>query len=93
MTEKALEDWTIQRVKDLGGISYKFTSPSRRGVPDRIIIMPGNKIGFLELKATGQEPTKLQLAEMRKLSDKSCMVEWTDSKEGVDSFLEDLKDS
>lgn len=73
--EQALRMYAEKR----GCLSYKFTSPSRRGVPDRIFVAPGGRILFLELKAPGEKPTKLQLHEMRKLADKGCTVDWTDN--------------
>lgn len=89
MTEKSIEDYLCRQVKKRGGIAYKFTSPSRRGVPDRMVVMPGNIVMFIELKATRQQPTKLQASEMKKLSDLGCWVNWADSKEKVDSFMQE----
>lgn len=60
MRESKIEKALCDRVKELGGLCEKFTSPGRRSVPDRLITLPGNKIIFVELKATGKEPTKLQ---------------------------------
>jgi len=43
----------------LGWVHYKFSSPGNRGVPDRILLRKG-RIIFIEFKATGKKPTKLQ---------------------------------
>ena len=51
MLEKTVEAALVKRVKELGGIAYKWTSPGRTGVPDRIVMLPGGKIIFVELKS------------------------------------------
>jgi len=38
----------------MGGMAVKFTSPGLDGVPDRIVLLPGRKIAFVELKAPGK---------------------------------------
>lgn len=50
MLEKTVEAIFARRVKALGGQSYKF-APVVKGNPDRIVLMPGGKIYFVELKA------------------------------------------
>jgi len=60
MFERDIEKTLCERVKALGGLCEKFTSPNRKGVPDRIISLPGGIIIFVECKATGARPTKLQ---------------------------------
>lgn len=59
--EGDIERALVKRVeKELGGICEKFTSPGRRSVPDRIISLPGGHIIFVELKAPGKTPSRLQ---------------------------------
>ena len=50
MLEKEIEKRLCDGVKKLGGYAYKFTSPGNDGVPDRMVIMPGGDITFVELK-------------------------------------------
>lgn len=52
MLESAVEAVFAHRVRDLGGLSFKF-APIHAGNPDRIVIMPGGLICFVELKADG----------------------------------------
>ena len=59
--EKDLEQKMRLRVKALGGLALKFTSPGFSGVPDRICLLPGGRVVFVEMKAPGQKPTALQL--------------------------------
>lgn len=52
MRESTIERYLVKRVKELGGITYKFVSPGRRNVPDRIVVLPGRRLYFVEVKAT-----------------------------------------
>ena len=60
MLEKTIEAAFVKRVKDLGGVAEKYTSPNKRSVPDRIVMFPGGRMCFVELKAPGKKPTELQ---------------------------------
>lgn len=51
MLEKTVEKVLVARVKELGGIAYKWLSTGRTGVPDRIVLLPNGKITFVELKS------------------------------------------
>ncbi|GGP07310.1 VRR-NUC domain-containing protein [Oceanobacillus neutriphilus] len=87
MREKDIEEYLRKEVKKAGGKAYKFESPGNDGVPDRIVIFPGNKIFFVELKAPGKKPRPLQLKQMRDLRSLSCEVLVIDSKHLVDEFI------
>lgn len=89
-SEKAIEKYCINAAKKLGGIALKFSSPSNRGVPDRIIIKPGGKVGFLELKSTGKKPTKLQMHWIDTLNALGIDADVVDSKAQVKKFIEEL---
>lgn len=87
MRENTIEAYLRDQVKALGGKAYKFVSPGNAGVPDRIVLMPGGRIYFVELKAPGKKPTDLQRLQIRKLNDLGFCVYVIDSKKGVDSFV------
>ena len=53
MREQALEQAAREYVKKLGGRFYKWTCPGEVGVPDRICILPGGRVIFVELKRPG----------------------------------------
>lgn len=90
MLEKDVEAHLVEGVKRLGGVAYKFTSPGRRNVPDRICVLPGGRIVFVELKAPGKKPTAGQLREHKRLVDMGCWVKVCDTIEAVDALLGDL---
>lgn len=85
--EKTIEKRFCDRVKREGGVPYKFTSPARRNVPDRLVLYPipeidrgtvGKYVKFIELKATGKGPTAGQAREHKRLRDLGFIVEVVD---------------
>ena len=90
MRESDIETYLRQRMQEIGGASYKFTSPQRRSVPDRICIFPGTygaRVAFVELKAPGKKPTAAQEREHQRLRALGCIVVVIDSKDGVDNLI------
>lgn len=88
--EKDIEAKIGQYAKSKGLEYRKFTSPSNRAVPDRIILVPGGVVGFLELKRKGEKPTPLQWRELRKLREMGMNVAWCDSVEKGEFFVHQL---
>ena len=86
MLEKDIEQALVKRVKALGGLCEKFTSPGRRSVPDRIVTLPGNLIIFVECKAPGNKPTENQIADHKRRSVLGADVRVIDSMEQVKIF-------
>lgn len=84
--EKDVEAALVRRVKALGGLCEKFTSPGRRSVPDRIITMPNGQIVFVELKRPGQKPTDAQLKDHERRRVLGCDVRVIDNKEDARAF-------
>lgn len=66
-SEKTLEARLVREIEARGGMALKYTSQYHRGIPDRIVLLPGGHTIFVELKSTGQKPTKLQMHAIRKL--------------------------
>ncbi len=60
MLEKQIEAKLRKRIKAIGGLCLKFESPGYVGVPDRIILLPGGHMAFVELKAPGKKERPLQ---------------------------------
>lgn len=91
MREKLIEEDLRDKVKYLGGKAYKWISPGNNGMPDRIVVMPGGKIVFVELKATGQKSTDLQKAKQAELRKLGCTVySDVDSKDKVNQLLREI---
>ena len=60
MLEKEVEAYLVRRIKERGGVAYKFTSPAHRGVADRLIVLPGGQVWFVEVKTETGRLSKLQ---------------------------------
>ena len=60
MKESDIERHLVWHVERAGGRAYKFTSPSQRGVADRIVCLPGGDVWFVELKAPRGRLSPLQ---------------------------------
>ncbi len=67
MREKTIEQKLVQAVKAKGGFAPKFVSPGFSGVPDRLILLPDGKCGFVEVKTPGRKPRPLQESRIRLL--------------------------
>ena len=87
MDEKTVERELVKRVKEEGGIAYKFTSPNRRSVPDRLCLLPGGNILFVECKAPGKKPTKLQAREHERLRAMGFEVVVVDDKKDANALI------
>lgn len=88
--EKDIEAAIGKYAKSKGCLFIKFTSPSNRAVPDRLIITPNGVIGFLEVKRQGCKPTPLQERKMSELAAQGCNVNWVDGVAGGKVFIDTL---
>ncbi len=55
MLEREIEKRLIKPIEALGGLCWKLTVPAVTGVPDRLILLPGAHIVFVETKAPGKK--------------------------------------
>jgi len=86
MLERDIEQALCKRVKALGGLCEKFTSPARRSVPDRLITLPGGVIIFVECKRPNGKPTKKQTLDHSKRRSLGCDVRVISTQEAVNAF-------
>jgi hypothetical protein len=86
-SEKVIERRLVKGVKDKGGLALKFPATQFAGIPDRICLLPGARIDWVELKSTGVKPTKLQLIVHERLRALGFTVLVIDSTAGVDEYL------
>lgn len=66
ITEREIEKYLVRKVKNFGGRSYKFTSPTAAGVPDRIVLLK-NCVFFVEVKRPGGKLTYRQVERLMEL--------------------------
>ena len=91
-SEKEIEAYLVRSVKNKNGLCMKWTSPGNAGVPDRIIMIPGGKVYFVELKAEGKREnlSPLQKNFIRKLKSLNCDVRVISSFKEVDNFIKEV---
>jgi len=91
MREKIIEQKLVKAVKDMGGIAPKFTSPGFDGMPDRIVLLPGGHMAFVEVKAPGQKPRPLQLARHNLLRRLGFKVYVLDDEQQIGGLLDEIR--
>ena len=74
MLEKQIEARVCEYARTKGVLAYKFTSPARAAVPDRLFITPDGRMFFCEFKAEGKKPTPAQEREHQKLREQKVTV-------------------
>ena len=95
MREKMIESRLVKKVQSRGGLCWKFTSPGTDGVPDRIVLMPGGKIAFVEVKAPGKkarplQESRLQIRRKQQLERVGFSVYCLDSLEQIRPILDEV---
>ena len=91
MREKQIEKKLIVEVKKKGGICPKWVSPGFDGVPDRIVLLPGRKFGFVEVKAPGERPRPLQVARHKLLQRLGFRVYVLDSVSQIGGIIDEIQ--
>lgn len=82
-----MEAALIRYARGRGILTRKFSSPARRGVPDRIFLRDGVVL-FLEVKRPGEKPTPLQEHELAEIRRHGGHAEWCDSVASGIIFLD-----
>lgn len=91
MNEKLIERKLTKLVKQNGGLSLKFASPGFDGVPDRLLLFPGGRAIFAEIKTTGKRPRLLQLHRHEMLRSLGFKVFVVDDIDQIDEIIEEIK--
>ena len=91
MREKTIEHKLTIAAKNMGGIALKFVSPGFDGMPDRIVLLPGGHMAFVEVKAPGQKPRPLQLARLNLLRGLGFKVYVLDDPEQIGGILDEIR--
>lgn len=91
MREKQLEQKLVKAVKAAGGMCPKFVSPGLAGMPDRLVLLPGRRIAFVEVKAPGESPRRLQLHRHMQLRALGFPVFVLDDPGKISEVLEEMK--
>lgn len=90
MREKQIEQKLVKAVRAAGGICPKLVSPGMDGMPDRLVMLPGCRMAFVEVKAPGESPRLLQTHRHRQLRALGFPVFVLDDPEKVLWILEEV---
>lgn len=87
MRERDIEDRLRDGIKKLGGLCYKFVSPGNRGVPDRLVLLPGGAVYFVELKTEVGRLSKIQRVQIKRMERLGVQIAVLYGLSEVDAFL------
>ena len=90
MREKQIEQKLVKAVRAAGGVCPKWVSPGMDGMPDRMVLLPSGRIGFVEVKAPGETPHPLQTNRHRQLRTLGFPVFVLDASEKIPWVLEEI---
>ena len=88
--ERDIEKAVCAYAKTLGILHYKFTSPARRSVPDRLMINCNGVVFFAEFKRLGQKPTAGQEVEIEKIRAQNVVVLIIDNVESGKRVIQEM---
>lgn len=90
LRESWIEGKLRQAAEKAGGRAFKFVSPGAVGVPDRIVVLPGGIVCFVEVKARGEKPRPVQRAVLRKLYRMGANVAVVDNEVSAERLIDCL---
>lgn len=89
MKERNLEKLLARKVKDAGGLCWKFVSPGSVDVPDRVCIKDG-RVVFVEVKTTERKPRTIQTHRIQQLKEHNIPALVIDEAAGIEEVLDAL---
>jgi len=88
MRESEIEKRFCWAVARLGGVTFKFKSPTHVGVSDRIACLPNGETWFVELKAPRGRVSPVQMEFAHTMADLHQSYACLASTDAVDQWLE-----
>ncbi len=93
MREKHIEQKLVKAARSMNGIAVKLVSPGFDGMPDRMVLLPGGHVGFVEVKQPGKVPRPLQAARHRMLRNLGFKVYVLDDEKQIGGIIDDIMQS
>jgi hypothetical protein len=90
MREIEIEMQLARAVIKMGGRAVKFTSPGFDGMPDRLVLLPGGKCGFVEVKAPGKKMRALQRVRHEMLRNLGFKAYVLDAREQIEEIINEI---
>lgn len=91
VSEKSIERYLVEQAKQNGLLCLKYSNPNMVGYPDRLLVLPGGGVVWVELKSKGRKPTKIQQIRMSELTGMGHLVEVIDNKADIDKLIKTIK--
>lgn len=91
MRESTVERKLVTEARKRGGFALKFVSPGLDGVPDRLVLFPGGRLAFVELKAPSKKMRPLQVRRAEQLRALGFRVYCVDNKEMIGGVLDEIQ--
>ena len=91
INEKKIEQRLVRGVKAMGGMCPKLVSPGTDGMPDRMVMLPCCRIGFVEVKAPGKKPRPLQVRRHRQIAALGFPVFVLDDPAQISGIIDAIK--
>lgn len=88
--EKQVEAKLVAGIKKRGGQAVKFVSPASVGWPDRLVLLPGGRVVFVELKTSKGRLSKMQEHRLGQLRGLGMAVEVLHGDDEVKEFLDGI---
>ena len=87
MRESTIEDYLVRRTNEIGGEVRKVKWIGRRGAPDRVVMLPGGRLYWIELKRPSQKAEPHQAREHERMRGMGQRVLVIDSFEAIEALL------
>ena len=91
MREKHIEQKLVKAVRLAGGMCPKLVSPGTDGMPDRLVLLPEGRMGFVEVKAPGKKPRPLQQKRHEQLRELGYTVAVLDDPQQIPEILDEIR--
>lgn len=92
MREKVIEQQLVKAVRSAGGFCPKLVCPGMDGMPDRMLLFPGGRFAFVEVKAPGKKPRPLQLLRHEQLRTLGFQVYTLDAPSQISEIILSAKE-
>lgn len=89
-TESEIESWIDKQIRKTKGLFFKFVSPGNDGVPDRIVILPGGRIIFVELKTDKGRLSPVQKHQISRLLNLGCDCRVIKGQKEAEEFINEI---
>jgi len=91
MRERMVEQHLVERLRQIGVPCVKFVPDHMKGMPDRLILLPDEKVIWCELKTDGGRLEPIQEVRHMTLRKARQRVEVVWSTEDADRLTDEIK--